>query len=67
MGVIFAEASEEAMDSDDEDFVTEKRKKKAERGKQEDFVQINFPSGHCLVHERWRNTPLARDIDKVTR
>jgi hypothetical protein len=44
---LFLQRPEEAMDSDDEDFVTEKRKK-TERGKQEDFVQINFPSGHCL-------------------
>ena len=53
---------------DDDDFVHSDRKvlrKRAGGGGGEVFADINFPQGHCLVHQRWKSTPLAKQLDKV--
>ena len=54
---------------DDDDFVGPDRKvlrKRAGGGVGgEAFADINFPQGHCLVHQRWKATPLAKELDKV--
>ena len=55
---------ERAMD--DDDFVGPDRKISRKRGGVgEAFADINFPQGHCLVHQRWKGTPLAKELDKV--
>jgi len=52
---------------DDDDFVGPDRKIARRRGggSGEVFAGINFPQGHCLVHQRWKGTPLAKELDKV--
>ena len=52
---------------DDDDFVGPDRKIARRRGGGggEVFAGINFPQGHCLVHQRWKGTPLAKELDKV--
>ena len=53
---------------DDDDFVHSDRKvlrKRAGGGGGEVFADINFPQGHCLVHQRWKGSPLAKQLDKV--
>jgi len=47
---------------DDDDFVGPERKVLRKR---EAFADINFPQGHCLVHQKWKGTPLAKQLDKV--
>jgi len=51
---------------DDDDFVGPDRKISRKSGVgREVFADINFPQGHCLVHQRWKGTPLAKDLDKM--
>ena len=51
---------------DDYDFVGPDRKiARRRKGGGEAFADVNFPQGHCLVHQRWKNTPLAKELDKV--
>jgi len=54
------------MAADDDDFVGPDRKiSRKSGGGGEVFADINFPQGHCLVHQRWKGTPLAKELDKV--
>ena len=51
---------------DDDDFVVPDRKIVGrKKGGKEVFADINFPHGHCLVHPKWKSTPLAKELDKV--
>jgi len=50
---------------DDDDFVDADAKIGRREGGGESFADINFPQGHCLVHQRWKGTPLAKELDKV--
>ena len=51
---------------DDDDFVVPDRKiVRRKEGGGKVFADINFPHGHCLVHQRWKSTNLAKEIDKV--
>jgi len=58
------EGSAGAMD--DDDFVGPDRKIVRRReGGGEVFADINFPQGHCLAHQRWKCTSLAKELGKV--
>jgi len=51
---------------EDDDFVGPDVKIARRReGVGEIFADINFPQGHCLVHQRWKSTQLAKELDKV--
>jgi len=51
---------------EDDDFVGPDVKIARRReGVGESFADINFPQGHCLVHQRWKSTQLAKELDKV--